>query len=138
MKQNPVLFQAIVLVISLITSSNAALDSATIEKKVDSLLGLMTLAEKAGQMTMVQINSSGTASQRVPDSKVASMGIGSVFNGGSDASVPANTPAAWAAVIDRVQNAVMNSSRLKIPIIYGQDCVHGVGAIQRLSQKPPG
>ena len=129
MKQNPVLFQAIVLVISLITSSNAALDSATIEKKVDSLLGLMTLAEKAGQMTMVQINSSGTASQRVPDSKVASMGIGSVFNGGSDASVPANTPAAWAAVIDRVQNAVMNSSRLKIPIIYGQDCVHGVGAI---------
>jgi beta-glucosidase len=109
--------------------ANAALDSATIEKKVDSILALMTINEKAGQMAMVQINSSGTASSRVTDAQVASLGIGSVFNGGSDPSVPANTPVAWSTAIDRVQKVVMNSSRLKIPIIYGQDCVHGVGSI---------
>lgn len=110
-------------------SASAALDSAAIEKKVDELLALMTPNEKAGQMAMVQINSSGTASTRVTDAQVASLGIGSVFNGGSDNSVPANTPAAWSTAIDRVQKVVMNSSRLKIPIIYGQDCVHGVGSI---------
>ena len=129
MKLNRTLFSLTLSLTLFVQVSFAALDSATIEKKVDSLLALMTLNEKAGQMAMVQINSSGTASGRVTDAQVASLCIGSVFNGGNDPSVPANTPTAWSTSLDRMQKVVMNSSRLKIPVIYGQDCVHGVAEV---------
>jgi beta-glucosidase len=92
-----------------------------IERKVDSLLALMTINEKAGQMTMARKN-------QLSDDQLASLGVGSVFNGGSDPEGN-NLPATWAAMIDRVQTKIMGSSRLKIPMIYGQDCVHGVGSI---------
>ncbi len=100
-----------------------------IDRKADSIIALMTLEEKAGQMCQAQINFTGSYTGRLKDADVASRGIGSVFNGGSDASAAAaknNSPAGWAAAIDRVQNAVLTASRLKIPFVYGQDCVHGI------------
>lgn len=102
-----------------------------IEQKVDSLLALMTLAEKAGQMVQAQINFTGSYHDRLTDEDIAVKGIGSVFNGGSDASLDGqpNTPDSWAAAIDRIQGVVLNSSSRKIPIIYAQDCVHGVAEI---------
>jgi beta-glucosidase len=109
-----------------ILTTNA--NDAVIEHKIDSLMALMNNNDKAGQMVQTQINS-GSESDRLTDAQYASMGVGSVFNGGSDPSVPANTPAAWAAIIDRIQNAIMNNSKLKIPMIYGQDCVHGVAEV---------
>ncbi len=104
---------------------------ALIARKTDSILALMTLDEKAGQMVQAQINFTNTHPGRLTDEQIASMAIGSVFNGGSDESAlgQPNTPDAWSTAIDRVQNAVMTSSRLRIPILYGQDCVHGVGEI---------
>jgi beta-glucosidase len=109
--------------IMLATSSS----DAQIEAKVATLLASMSLNEKAGQMAMVQIYGNGLA--RVTDAQVASLGIGSIFNGGSDPAVTTNTPTGWSTAIDRVQTVVMNSSPHKIPLIYGQDCVHGVGEI---------
>ena len=109
-----------------ILTTNAA--DAVIEHKIDSLMALMTINDKAGQMVQTQINS-GSESDRLTDAQYASMCPGSVFNGGSDPSCPANTPAAWATIIDRIQTAIMNNSKLKIPMIYGQDCVHGVAEV---------
>ena len=109
-----------------ILSTNAA--DAVIEHKIDSLMALMNNNDKAGQMVQTQING-GSQADRLTDAQYASMGVGSVFNGGSDASCPANTPAAWATIIDRIQTAIMNNSKLKIPMIYGQDCVHGVAEV---------
>jgi Beta-glucosidase-related glycosidases len=101
-----------------------------IEHKIDSLLALMNINDKAGQMVQTQINS-GSQSDRLTDAQYASMGVGSVFNGGSDASVSgtANSPTVWATMIDRIQNAMLNNSKLKIPMIYGQDCVHGAAEV---------
>jgi beta-glucosidase len=102
-----------------------------IERKVDSLVALMTIDEKAGQMVQAQINFTNDYNGRLKNEQVAAMGIGSVFNGGSDESAAGqpNTPVSWAEAIDRVQRTVMESSRLKIPVLYGQDCVHGAAEI---------
>jgi beta-glucosidase len=102
------------------SASSAGLSDAAIEKKADSLVALMTIQEKAGQMTMARKN-------QLTDAQLGSMAIGSVFNGGSDPEGN-NTPSAWSASIDRYQKAVL-VSRLKIPMLYGQDCVHGVGSV---------
>jgi beta-glucosidase len=103
-----------------------------IERTIDSLLAIMTIDEKAGQMVQTQINFTNSYPGRLTDEKVASMAIGSVFNGGSDESAGGqpNTPASWSKAIDRTQQAVMTASRLKIPIMYGQDCVHGAAEIE--------
>ena len=59
-----------------------------VRHSADSLLALMTNAQKAGQMTEVQLNNSaGNGSGgRLTNAQVASMCIGSVFNGGSELS----------------------------------------------------
>ena len=96
---------------------------AAIERKIDSIMALpaFTTALKAGQMTMARKN-------QLTDAQLASYGIGAVFNGGSDPEGN-NTPLAWSTSIDRWMNAIVNNSTLKIPPLYGQDCVHGVGTI---------
>jgi beta-glucosidase len=99
---------------------------AAIERKVDSIMALpaFTIAMKAGQMTMAR-------KSQLTDAQYASLGVGSIFNGGSDlVDVPGDTPQEWATLLDRYQNSMLTSSTLKIPMIYGQDCVHGVGTIK--------
>ena len=102
---------------------------AEIDRKADSIIALLTINEKAGQMVQAQINGTGSFAGRLKDADIAAKGIGSVFNGGSETSVKGNTPNDWASAIDRIQNVVMTSSTHKIPIIYAQDCVHGVAEI---------
>jgi beta-glucosidase len=104
---------------------------AEIDRKADSIIATMSVVEKAGQMCQAQINFTNAALGRLKDADVAAKGIGSVFNGGSDQSAmgKGNLPSDWAAAIDRVQNAVMTSSAHKIPILYAQDCVHGVAEL---------
>jgi beta-glucosidase len=80
----------------------------------------MTLAEKIGQMT--QAERGGIDSD---PSKIATDHLGSVLSGGGSVPTP-NTPEAWADMVDRYQRAAM-TSRLRIPIIYGIDTVHGDG-----------
>lgn len=88
----------------------------TVEERVNDLLARMTLEEKIGQMLQVE-RLTGTPSE------VASNGIGSVLSGGG--SIPStNTPTVWADMIDSYQSAAM-STRLRIPILYGVDAVHG-------------
>ena len=105
-------------------------EEALVEHKADSVLALMTIAEKAGQMVQTQINN-GSETDRLTDAQYASMAVGSVFNGGSDPSIngTANSATVWSTMIDRIQTAITTNSRLKIPMIYGQDCVHGAAEI---------
>ncbi|MDF8262945.1 glycoside hydrolase family 3 protein [Luteipulveratus flavus] len=91
-----------------------------IPQRVADLLGRMNLDEKIGQMTQAERGAIDS-----DPSKIATAHLGSVLSGGG--SVPSqNTPTAWADMVDRYQRAAM-SSRLKIPIIYGVDSVHGHG-----------
>ena len=57
-------------------------EEALVEHKADSVLALMTIAEKAGQMVQTQINN-GSETDRLTDAQYASMAVGSVFNGRS-------------------------------------------------------
>ena len=95
---------------------NAALPVA---QRVADLLGRMTLEEKVWQMAMGE--------RAMVNQKHYAKGIGSVLNGGGN--VPGvNTVAQWNDLIGELQaNAAI--SRLAIPVLYGFDSVHGVGAI---------
>ncbi|MGE5430064.1 MAG: glycoside hydrolase family 3 protein, partial [Syntrophomonadaceae bacterium] len=87
------------------------------EKKVDSLLSIMTLDEKIGQMTQVDMD----ALDNLEDIKT--LALGSMLSGGN--SEPKDiSPEGWAGVYDKYQSYAMQS-RLKIPLIYGIDGVHG-------------
>ncbi|WP_424952530.1 glycoside hydrolase family 3 protein [Deinococcus sp.] len=83
---------------------------------VEHLLSQMTLAEKIGQMTQPEKNS-------VRPGDVARLGLGSVLSGGGGNPDP-NTPASWRAMVSGLIEESL-SSRLKIPLIYGVDAVHG-------------
>ena len=87
-----------------------------VEERIDDLLARMTLEEKIGQMTLVEIGSLNTED-------LIDRYIGGVLNGGGGAPSP-NTVEAWA---DRTDSLVELSlqSRLAIPVIYGTDAVHG-------------
>ena len=76
----------------------------------------MTLLEKIGQMTQVDVNS-------LHEGAVRRFGIGSVLSGGGGNPTP-NNPEAWAEMVRRVQSEALES-RLGIPLLYGVDAVHG-------------
>jgi beta-glucosidase len=76
----------------------------------------MTLLEKIGQMTQVDVKS-------LLAGAVRQFGIGSVLSGGGGNPTP-NNPEAWAEMVRRVQAEALES-RLGIPLLYGVDAVHG-------------
>ena len=109
-------------------------DNAAVESKIDDLLSEMTLEEKIGQMT--QLNNSvivtnadwGAGSDLKIEIKLdtGKLGqilreyhVGSFLNG---IAVPAET---WYTFYKEIQEYNMKNSRLKIPVIYGVDHMHG-------------
>ncbi|HEY6747729.1 MAG TPA: glycoside hydrolase family 3 N-terminal domain-containing protein [Mycobacteriales bacterium] len=93
-----------------------------VEWRVSDLLGRMTLAEKIGQMTQAERGAATT-----DPTLVARLNLGSVLSGGGSVPTP-NTPEAWADMVDAFQRQAL-STRLRIPIIYGVDAVHGHGNV---------
>jgi beta-glucosidase len=91
-----------------------------VRARVSDLLSRMTLAEKIGQMTQAE-----RGSIDADTSKITSDKLGSVLSGGGSVPTP-NTPKAWADMVDRYQSAAL-ATRLKIPLLYGIDTVHGDG-----------
>jgi beta-glucosidase len=100
--------------------STSPLINPGIEQKVDSVLKLMTLEEKVGQM--VQYNGKRDATGPI---KAKPENIDDIKKGwvGSMLNV--------AGVEDtrEMQQLVMENSRLKIPLIFGLDVVHGYKTI---------
>jgi beta-glucosidase len=92
-------------------------NTQSIDQKVDALLSQMTLEEKVGQMTQVD----RSALQNIDD--IGKYYLGSLLSGGGSAPVD-NSPAGWADMYDGFQNTAIKT-RLKIPLIYGIDAVHG-------------
>lgn len=103
-----------------------------IYKKVDSLLNSMTLEEKVGQMLNLGLPALLTGefySSRdtliFDTGKVNRLlvdyGAGTVQNKGN---FPL-TPEEWRQYIGYIQDVVLTKNRLKIPVLYGIDAVHG-------------
>lgn len=90
-----------------------------VERRVDSVLQLMTLEEKIGQMTQFSANWSITGPVMSDDFKpyLEKGLIGSIFNATSVEG------------IRRMQQIAVDSTRLGIPILFGQDVIHGYKTI---------
>jgi beta-glucosidase len=89
----------------------------TIEKRVETLLAQMTLDEKVGQMTQVDRG----FLEKEEDIQIYY--LGSLLSGGGSAPAD-NSPNGWANMYDRYQLYALQT-RLKIPLLYGIDAVHG-------------
>lgn len=119
----------------------------TLERKIDKLIADMTLEEKIGQMTQINNSEIVTNAQwgagadlkieiKVDTAKLASMlreyHIGSFLNG---IAVP---PATWYAFYKQLQETNLKVSRLKIPILYGVDHMHGPNYVEGATIFPHG
>ncbi len=121
--------------------------NADIEKRIDDLIKQMTLEEKIGQMT--QLNNSvivtksdwGAGADLKIDIELdtAKLGpilrkyhVGSILNG---IAVP---PAVWYKFYKDIQELNMKVTRLKIPIIYGIDHMHGPNYVEGATIFPHG
>lgn len=89
-----------------------------IDTQVKALLKQMTLEEKIGQMT--QIDYMAITGHR---EDIVKYSIGSIFWGG-DSEIPDITAKGWATAYDSLQ-MYSQKSRLRIPMIFGVDAVHG-------------
>lgn len=101
-----------------------------LEKKVDALLKQMTLEEKVGQMAQVSIESVGTLkgevfsfSDKMKDA-VVNYKLGSILN----TPGALQSPQEWNRIVTEIQNAA-KATRLKIPVLYGLDQIHGASYV---------
>ena len=104
------------------------------DQRLDSLLSKMTLKEKVGQMTQINLtviakgpNKWGSTFPLEIDHERAMKAlvdykVGSVLN---TINNTAQTPETWYGAISTIQHYAMDSNRLKVPIIYGIDAIHG-------------
>lgn len=92
---------------------------ATIEHRVDSVLSLMTLEEKIGQMAQYSCNWDITGPVMTDDFEpLLKKGlVGSIFN------------AFTVDGVRKLQETALAESRLKIPVLFGYDVVHGFRTI---------
>jgi len=95
------------------------------DAQAKALLGTMTLEEKIGQMIQAE-------QDKIADDKdVETYFLGSVLSGG-DSDPKTNSLQDWTDTYDRFQARALKT-RLKIPILYGVDAVHGhnnvIGAV---------
>jgi beta-glucosidase len=96
----------------------------TPEEKADALLARMTLDEKIGQMTQVD---SAALDGREDD--IAKYALGSILSGGNSNPPDGNSKTAWKNYVAKL-DACADRTRLKIPILYGIDAVHGNNNVQ--------
>ena len=101
--------------------------TATVEDRVKDLLSRMTLEEKIGQMTQIERGN-------IQDGDIQKYYLGSILSGGGSAP-STNTAAGWQKMITGFEKAAM-STRLSIPIIYGNDSVHGQNNLQNATMFP--
>ncbi|RYY45988.1 MAG: beta-glucosidase BglX [Chitinophagaceae bacterium] len=109
---------ATLLALCIIFSSSFA-QRKTIDQRVDSLLRLMTLAEKIGQMN--QLSNDFVATGPITkdgdkQDKVRKGMVGSYLN-------------VYGAERTRSLQEIAMQSRLKIPLLFGQDVIHGFRTI---------
>jgi beta-glucosidase len=98
-----------------------------ISQRVKDLLSRMSLAEKIGQMTQADrfmFTDAATTSNSSANDLRAWL-VGSLLSGGGDTPTP-NTPTGWADMVDGFQSQAL-ATPLQIPLIYGEDTVHGDG-----------
>lgn len=126
MKKTQILFLSLVVTASSWAQQSAAKKSE-INLKVSDLLSKMSIEEKVGQMTQITVtNFEQKGKPGVFDAEKLKEGIQN-YHIGSILNVPnpgAPTVAQWRDVVATIGNEA-NKTRLKIPVLYGIDAIHG-------------
>ena len=103
------------------------------EKFIENLISQMTLEEKVGQMTQINITVIAKGPNRFSSSfpmeiddvrankALVDYKVGSVLN---TINNTAQKPNVWYKNISKIQDIAMNKNRLGIPVIYGIDPIH--------------
>ena len=122
MKQNNILSWFSVLAILLVVfngAANAVQSKNPVEVKIDSLLSVMTLEEKVGQL--VQYAGKWEMTGPVPEGRGEQELLNKIKNGlvGSMLNVTGSE------AIRKAQELAVENSRLGIPMIFGYDVIHG-------------
>ena len=115
--QNAVLKLGVLLLPAAATAASPSWLTAH-DAEIQQLVGKMTLAEKAGQMTQPDLG----AIKEFND--VKTLFLGSVLSGGGSDPKNGNTLADWSATYQDCQQRALET-RLAIPLLYGVDAVHG-------------
>ncbi|MEO8659594.1 MAG: glycoside hydrolase family 3 N-terminal domain-containing protein, partial [Bryobacteraceae bacterium] len=110
------------LATSLAAAAAAAAPSSTMYSKHDAqarkILAQMTLDEKIGQMTQPdQMNLKSL-------DEIETYALGSLLSGGDSDPKTGNDLTSWTDMYDRYQARALKT-RLRIPLLYGVDAVHG-------------
>jgi beta-glucosidase len=97
--------------------------------KIDAFIKIMTLEEKIGQMTQVTLavvaqngwgNTDGSLDTAALRKAIQDYKVGSILN----TTAHAFSAETWRKIQEQIQDEARNS-RLKIPVIYGLDGIHG-------------
>ncbi len=101
-------------------------------QKIEALLRQMTIEEKVGQMTQLTlemiVNGHDQSVQIDPaklQKAIGKYGVGSILNCYNQAL----TPDKWQELITQIQTAAKRT-RLRIPVIYGIDSIHGANYVR--------
>lgn len=100
--------------------------------KIEKLLSEMTVEEKVGQMTQITIQAiskqaAGANSEHILDTAKVREAI-TKYHIGSFLNVydMAYTKEHWHDVINLIQDIALKETKVKIPVVYGIDAIHGV------------
>ena len=118
-----------IIFLSFIIGYSIQLNAQTDKQKAEVLLKKMTLEEKVGQMTQVTFaviakggwgNQDGTIDPDALKKAVIDHKVGSILN----TTAHALSVETWNKIITQIQDETKNT-KLKIPVVYGLDGIHG-------------
>ena len=98
------------------------------DAKAEKLLTKMTLAEKIGQMMLVSWKNTTPEAYFIPED-ITTYHLGALLGGGGAHPTGGNNYTAWADLADDFQKIALNG-RLGIPLLIGNDAVHGVANVK--------
>src|SRR5213596_3287731 len=114
MRRRNTLCMAVTLVLGSTVAAHLAAQTPVSERKIDSLLARMTLEEKLGQLNQLSVDNQPSPEQT---DLVRKGLVGSFFN------------LTGAAATRDAQHIAVTESRLRIPLIFGHDVIHGYRTI---------
>lgn len=132
MKKTPVTsFITILLAIFAFSCSH---NNNSADAKIDKMISEMTLEEKVGQMAQITLDVIGNGESRHSSKEpfdidtarirkaLVKYHVGSVLNTTNNYAL---LPEQWNRIISFIQKVAMEETRMKIPVIYGVDAIHG-------------
>lgn len=114
------LYINLLLVIVLISCKSLPVESDNlIDQKVDSLLSIMTIDEKIGQLTLYagDMDQTGPPSKREYEKEIKDGRVGAILN------------IHGVEYVRKLQEFAVKNTRLRIPLIFGYDVIHGFKTI---------